>query len=337
MTMPNNFTPPVLRPVLLPNRLVVALIHDDLGLFEFGCAAEVFGRPGWGLERDWYRFAACAIEPGLLRTAGGLTVQVDGGIRLLAQAGTIVIPGWKGADVEPRRELVDALRAAHARGARILSISSGVFLLAATGLLNGRAATAPWRDAETLARRYPGIHVDPSALFIDEGRLLTSGGGAAGLDLCIELVRRDFGAEAANHVARRLAFAPHRDGGQAQFVDHPVPADPDGRLSVLLTEMRASLDQTWSVARAAQAAGMSERTLLRRFREATGLPPAEWLIAARVERAREVLELSRCGIDEVARLSGFGATTTLRHHFQRRLGVSPAVYRQRFLRRPKVT
>jgi AraC family transcriptional activator FtrA len=321
--------------VLPPNPLVVALVYDGLCSFEFGCAAEVFGLPRPEMGPDWYRFASCAIEPGPLRALGGLSVQADGGVKLLAQAGTIVIPGWKGVDVEPRPELLELLRKAHARGARILTICSGVFVLAATGLLNGRAATTHWRYAEALARRYPGVHVDPNVLYIDEGQLLTSAGSAAGLDLCLHLVRRDYGAEAANQVARRLVIAPHRDGGQAQFIERPVPNEPGSRLSALLADMQAGLDQPWSAPRAAQAAGMSERTLLRRFREATGLTPADWLIAARVERARELLESSRRSIEEVAHLSGFGAATTLRHHFQRRLGVSPAAYRQRFLRRPQ--
>lgn len=316
-----------------PNPLVVALVYDGLRSFEFGCAAEVFGLPAPELGSGWYRFAACAIEPGPLRATGGLSVQAGGGIELLARAGTIVIPGWRSPDAVPRPELLDLLRGAHARGARLLAISSGVFVLAATGLLNGRSATCHWRDAETLRALYPAISVDPNPLYIDEGRLLTSAGGAAGLDLCLHLVRRDFGAEVANQVARRLVTPPHRDGGQAQYIERPSPAGPGARLSDLLAQMLNSLDQAWSVARAARVAGMSERTFLRRFREATGQTPADWLIAARVDRAREVLEISRCSIAEVARLSGFGAATTLRHHFQRRLGTSPAAYRQRFLRR----
>lgn len=316
-----------------PNRLVAALVYDGLCSFEFGCAAEVFASPRPEMGPGWYRFAAAAVDAGPLRALGGLTVQADGGVELLARAGTIVIPGWKGPDVAPRPELLDVLRAAHARGARILTICSGVFVLAATGLLNGRAATTHWRYADALARRYPAIRVDPQVLYIDEGQLLTSAGSAAGLDLCLHLVRRDFGAEAANQVARRLVIPPHRDGGQAQFSARSAPAESGGRLSALLAAMQAGLDQPWTVARAAEAAGMSERTLLRRFREATGLAPAAWLIAARVDRAREVLETSRCSLDEVARVSGFGAVTTLRHHFQRRLGVSPAAYRRRFLGR----
>jgi AraC family transcriptional activator FtrA len=318
-----------------PNRLVAALVYDGLRSFEFACAAEVFGAPRPEMGPGWYRFVACAVEAGPLRATGGLTVQADGGVRLLAEADTIVIPGWKDPDTAPRPELLDALRAAHARGARILTLCSGVFVLAATGLLNGRGASAHWRHADALARKHPAIRVDPAVLYVDEGQLLTSAGSAAGLDLCLHLVRRDFGAEAANQVARQLVIPPHRDGGQAQFIARPVPAQPAGGLTSLLVQMRARLDEPWSLARTARAAGMSERTFLRRFREATGMTPADWLIAARVERACEILETSRRAIDEVAALSGFGAATTLRHHFQRRLGVSPAAYRRRFLRGPR--
>lgn len=313
-----------------PNPLVAILIYDGLCSFEFGCAAEVLGQAEIGGER--YRFGPCAIETGPLSAHGGLSVQAGEGVRLLAKAGTIVVPGWKGPGVEPRRELLDVLRAAHARGARILALGTGVFVLAATGLLNGRAAACPWRHGQDLARRYPGVRVDTNALHLDEGQLLTSAGGAASLDACLHLVRRDFGPDAADEIARGLLFPPHRDGGQAQFVVR-AQAEETGALAALLAELRARLDQPWNVPQIAAAAGMSERTLLRRFKAATGASPADWLIAERVERAREILEGARCGIEAVAERSGFGAVTTLRHHFQRKLGISPAAYRERFRRR----
>lgn len=326
----NNIPPWLRTAVLPPNPLVAALVYDGLCSFEFGCVAEVLGRAEIGA--GGYRFAACAIDPGPLNALGGVAVQASEGVRVLAQAGTVIIPGWKGPEIEPRRELLDLLRGAHAGGARILAIGSGVFVLAATGLLHGKAAACPWQDAQDLARRYPGVRVEPNALYVDEGQLVTSAGGAASLDACLHLVRRDFGPDAADAIARRLAFPPHREGGQAQFMARPQ-ADPAGPLAELLADMRGRLHEPWSVPRIAAAAGMSERTFLRRFREATGASPADWLIAERVERAREILESRRCGIDEVAEISGFGATTTLRHHFQRRLGLSPAAYRDRFRRR----
>jgi AraC family transcriptional activator FtrA len=259
-------------------------------------------------------------------------VQADGGLELLDDAGTIIVPGWKGLDVAPSGALVAALLRAHARGARIVTICSGVFLLAATGLLDGHRATTHWRYAEALQRRHPDIEVDPNVLYVDEGQLLTSAGSAAGLDLCLHLVRRDHGPEIANQVARRLVIAPHRNGGQAQFIERPMQARPESRLSSLFDTMRARLTEPWSNAELARLAAMSERTFLRRFREATGSTPADFLIAARVDRARELLEATSLPVEEVATQSGFGAVATLRHHFQRRLGVSPATYRQRFTR-----
>jgi AraC family transcriptional activator FtrA len=311
---------------------VVALVYDGLCSFEFGCAAEIFGlaRPEFGA--NWYEFTTAAVEPGPLRASGRLMVQADGGLELLDDAGTIIVPGWKGLDLAPPGALVEALLRAHARGARIVTICSGVFPLAATGLLDGRRATTHWRYAEALQRRHPEIEVDPNVLYVDEGQLLTSAGSAAGLDLCLHLVRRDHGPEIANQVARRLVIAPHRNGGQAQFIERPVQARPESRLSSLFDTMRARLAEPWSNAELARLAAMSERTFLRRFREATGSTPADFLIAARVDRARELLEATSLPIDEVAAQSGFGAVATLRHHFQRRLGVSPATYRQRFAR-----
>jgi AraC family transcriptional regulator, transcriptional activator FtrA len=313
-------------------RGVAALVYDGLCSFEFGCAAEVFGLPRPEFGAGWYEFTTAAVEPGPLRASGRLMVQADGGLERLQDAGTVIVPGWKSVEAAPPLALLDALRAVHARGARIVTICSGVFVLAATGLLDGRRATTHWRYAGLLQQRHPYITVDPNVLYVDEGQLLTSAGSAAGLDLCLHLVRRDHGPDVANQVARRLVIAPHRNGGQAQFIERPVQAQPDSRLSSLLDRMRAALDRPWRNAELARLAAMSERTFLRRFREATGSTPAEFLIAARIDRARELLESTALPMDDVAAQSGFGAVATLRHHFQRRLGLSPASYRQRFTR-----
>jgi AraC family transcriptional activator FtrA len=313
-------------------KLVAAIVYDGLCSFEFGCAVEIFAlaRPEFGA--GWYEFTTAAVDRGPLRAAGGLTVQADGGLERLDRAGTIILPGWKGLDAKVPESLCKALRAAHKRGARILTICSGVFPLAATGLLDGKRATTHWRYADALKARHPAIEVDPNVLYVDEGQLLTSAGSAAGLDLCLHLVRRDHGPEIANQVARRLVMAPHRNGGQSQFIERPVPARPDSRFAALFDTIRMQLTDSWSIADMAQLAAMSERTFLRRFREATGSTPADFLIAARVDRARELLETTALPVEEVATQSGFGAVATLRHHFQRRLGVSPATYRQRFAR-----
>lgn len=312
------------------NRRVVALVYDNLCSFEFGCAAEVFGLPRPEVGPDWYSFETAAVEAGPIRVMGGLEVTVTGGLERLAGAGTVIIPGWKGADKPPSGDLVAALRAAHAGGARMVSICSGVFVLAAAGLLDGRRATTHWRYAEALSRRFPAIEVDPNVLYVDEGQILTSAGSAAGLDLCLHLVRRDFGAKVANQVARRLVIAPHRDGGQAQFIERPVRAPGDARFAQLLAGLQTELSASLTVAEMASRAAMSERTFVRRFRQATGMAPGEWLIAARVDRARDLLETTGLSVELVAAESGFGSPTTLRHHFKSRVGLSPKGYRERF-------
>lgn len=316
----------------MPNRLVVALAYDRLSTFEFGIAVEVFGLPRPEMGSDWYRFAVCAIEPGPLRATGGFQIMADGGPELLDEADTIIIPGWRGAHAEPVPPgLIEALRRAHERGARLMSICSGVFALAATGLLSGKRATTHWHHVENLSFLYPDIRVEPDVLYVDEGRVLTSAGSAAGIDLCLHVVRADFGPEIANRLARRLVVPPHREGGQAQFIERPVPPAREGlRFAPVFDRMRARLADEQPVAELAAEAGMSVRTFLRRFKAATGLPPGEWLLTERLARARELLETTGHSIESIAGATGFGSAATLRHHFRMRLGTSPAAYRNRF-------
>lgn len=309
----------------------MALAYDGLCTFEFGVVVEVFGLPRPEMGEDWYRFAVCAVDPGPLRATGGVRVEADGGLELLEEAGTIVVPGWRGLAAPVPEPLLDALRRAHARGARLMSICSGVFVLAAAGLLDGRAATTHWRYTDALAEAYPGVRVDPDVLYVDEGDLLTSAGSAAGIDLCLHLIRRDFGPEAANRVARRMVVPPHREGGQAQFIERPVPPAREGaRLGPLLDRMRDRLREDQPVADLARAAGMSVRTFLRRFKAATGQTPGEWLLAERLRRAQELLETGPRPVEEVADLAGFPSAAALRHHFRDRLGISPSAYRAQF-------
>jgi AraC family transcriptional activator FtrA len=316
------------------NPLVVALVYDGLCAFEFSCAAEVFGLARPELGPDWYRFETCSRGRSV-SSQYGMRMRAANGLERLHAAGTIVIPGWQGIDVPVPQAILDALRGAHARGARLLSICSGAFVLAATGLLDGRRATTHWRYAEALQRRYPAICVDPNVLYVDEGSVLTSAGSAAGLDLCLHLVRRDYGSAIANQVARRLVIPPHRDGGQAQFLERPVE-DREGKsgqaksLSVLLDKIRKRPGQPWRIGELARLAAMSERTFMRRFRAATGMSPADWVTRARVDAARELLENTALPIDHVAERCGLGTPTTLRHHFRKKVGVSPAQYRKRF-------
>ena len=219
--------------------LVAALVYDGLCVFEFSCAAEVFGLPRPEFGADWYRFETCAVGRRRVRSQYGLIMESDGGVDRLAQAGTIIVPGWRGADEPVPAAVIDALRLAHARGARLLSICSGAFVLAATGLLDGKRATTHWRYADALRSRYPRIQVDADVLYVDEGQLLTSAGSAAGLDLCLHLLRRDYGPARANQVARRLVIPPHREGGQAQFVESPVDQEEGGSLAPVLDALRA--------------------------------------------------------------------------------------------------
>ncbi|MCK6769179.1 transcriptional regulator FtrA [Enterobacter roggenkampii] len=289
-----------LRQIARPK--VVVLAYDGLCTFEFGVAVEIFGLPRPELGDDWYRFAVASVDNGELRATGGIRIITDGDLSLLASADLIVVPGWRGVDSPVPDALCNALRQASARGCQLLSICSGVFVLAASGLLNGRKATTHWRYIETLKARYPDIDVVEDVLYQDEGEILTSAGSAAGIDLCLHVVRRDFGMETANSVARRLVIPPHRDGSQPQQLSRPV----------------------------ARRVGMSQRTFLRRFEAATGTTPARWLLNERLLRAKDYLESSRLSIDSIAEQTGFGQASTLRHHFRQQFAISPAQYRKQF-------
>jgi AraC family transcriptional activator FtrA len=311
---------------------VVALAYDGLCTFEFGVAYEIFGLPRPEMGSRWYRFSVCGVDGGPLRAGGGLRVSVDRGLEALGEADLIVVPGWRAIDAPVPLRLIEALREARSRGARILSLCSGVAVLAARGLLSGRRATTHWRYLETIAARYPDITFVADVLYIDEGSVLTAAGSAAAIDLCLHVVRADFGAEAANSVARRLVVPPHREGGQAQFVESPVLREREGaRLGPLIEWVRERLDEEFSVGALAARAGMSLRTFQRRFEATTGMAPGEWILAERMRYARELLERNRTStLEEIAVASGFGSLAAMRHHFRTRLGTSPSLYRRSF-------
>jgi AraC family transcriptional activator FtrA len=311
-------------------RRVVSLAYDGLCTFEFGIVVEIFGLPRPELPVEWYRFQVCSLDRGPLRATGGVTVRTDLGLGALRRAGTIVIPGWS-ADERPPEPLLKAVRGAHAKGARLVSICSGVFVLAAAGLLDGRRATTHWRYVERLRARYPEVLVEPDVLYVDDGDILTSAGSAAGIDLCLHIVRRDYGAEIANQVARRLVVPPQREGGQAQYVPRPVAAEAaGGGLGRLLEWVQGRLDQPLTVDRLARRAVMSPRTFARRFREETGTTPHQWLIHQRLLAAQRRLEATSESVDAVAEAVGLGSAATLRLHFRRALRTSPISYRRRF-------
>jgi AraC family transcriptional activator FtrA len=312
------------------HRRVAALIYDGLRTFEFGIVVEIFGLPRPELDVDWYKFEICSLERGPLRAMGGLRVEAPHGLRSLQRAGTIVISGCRSINEPPPESLLRALRSAYARGARLVSICSGVFVLAATGLLDGKRVTTHWRYAEQLSAQFPKLRVDPGVLYVDEGRILTSAGSAAGIDLCLHIVRRDYGAEIANRVARRLVMPPHRDGGQAQYVQDPVHSRTPGGLAPVMQWVQSHLGQALHVDDLARHAAMSPRTFARRFREQTGTTPHQWITHQRLLAAQTRLEKTGEGIDQIAEAVGLQTAATLRHHFSRTLDTTPTAYRRRF-------
>jgi AraC family transcriptional activator FtrA len=322
-------TPERQRSVARRRHLVAALAYDGLCTFEFGIVVELFGLPRPELT-DWYDFVVCSEQPGPLSATGGIRITPANGLSALNRANTIIIPGWRDAEERPPQSIIQQLVTAHRRGARLVSVCSGVFVLAATGLLDGRTATTHWRYVDALKRLYPRIRVNPDVLYVDDGDILTSAGSAAGIDLCLHIIRRDFGGRVANQVARRLVMSPHREGGQAQFVPQPVGDADHPWLAHLLEWTQHRLDEALPVERLAREAQTSKRTLSRRFAETTGLSPASWVTGLRVARARDLLETSRKSMERIAADCGFGSAATMRHHFRERVSMSPASYRARF-------
>ena len=308
------------------SRRVVALISDELSSFEYGIAAAIFAIPP-DRQEPWYEFRVAAEDPGNILAVGGIRVHAHGGLEELQQADIVIVPGWADPTVPPSRRLADAVAAAHARGALALSICSGAFVLAESGILDGRQATTHWSRTALFAERYPQVTVLPDALYVDEGSVMTSSGGAAGLDLLLHYVRGRHGTRIANLIARQLIVPPHRQGRQVQCVVQPVATRPTDRLAAVVDWMAEHYREPLSVRELAARALMSERTFTRRFRQATGRTAIDWLINHRVERAKVMLEESRLSIDSVALETGFADADALRHHFRRSTGVSPRHYR----------
>ena len=309
---------------------VAVLVLPDVVPFDLVIPGQIFGdtRPHGG--RAYYRMLLCAETPGLVPMAGGVPVGVPLGLDALAHADTIVVPGRAAADAPVAAAVVDAVSSAAARGARLVSICTGAFVLGAAGALDDRRATTHWAHTGRLAELHPRATVDARVLYVDEGAVLTSAGMAAGIDLCLHVVRGDHGAEVANAIARRMVVAPHRTGGQAQFIEQPVPVTRDSALQRIQAWALEHLHETLTVEQLARHANMSARHFARRFHSELGISPLRWLLHERVRLAQRLLEQTELPVQRIAERAGFGSTIALRRHFTREVGTTPLEYRRVF-------
>jgi transcriptional regulator GlxA family with amidase domain len=308
---------------------VVALCLDGLVAFDLTAPAQAFQLAAKPFGKPLYDFSTCSLDGGPVRTTSGFAVAPAADLRALQRAQTIVLPGYAAIFEPPAAEALDALCAAARRGARLVSICTGAFGLAHAGILDGRRATTHWAWAEELAKRFPAVEVDPDALFVDEGEVLTSAGLSAGIDLSLHVIRRDFGAEVGERVARHMVAPPHRDGGQAQFFKPELPV-PAGSLEPTRRWVAERLAEPLDVAAMARHAGVSPRTFARRFRTETGTTPLQWLLAQRVLEARRLLEATDLSVEEIAWRVGFATAASLRDHFRRATATTPTAYRRSF-------
>lgn len=311
-----------------PHNIVVPLT-PNVPVFEAAVAFEVFGRPRHGFPEPWYEVTYCTGHDAPVTTAEGLTFTAPG-LAALETADTVIVPACADLQGDPPPELLKALSDACHRGARIASICTGAYTLAAAGLLDGRRATTHWLHAAPLARRWPEVRLDTDVLYTQDGRIFTSAGECAGLDLCLHLVALDHGSHVANALARRMVISPHRAGGQAQYIEAPFPASDSASLAPLLDWARANIHEPLTIADLANQSRTSRRTLLRHFRAATGMTPIQWLTAERVARARELLETTDASVESIAAQTGFGTAQSLRIQFAKITRTSPRGYRQAF-------
>jgi transcriptional regulator GlxA family with amidase domain len=308
---------------------VAVVAFDGISPFHLSVPCVVFGDPPPGAPG--FVLDVCAAESGPLRTSAGFEIVARHGLAPLAKADIVIVPSWRDPAERPPAALLQALVKAHRRGAVVVGLCIGAFVLAEAGLLAQRRATTHWACADDFAARFPEVRLDPDVLYVEDGGLVTSAGTAAGIDCCLHLLRSRHGSEAANRVARRLVVPPHRQGGQRQFIDRPVPATRrDSHLGVLLDEVRATLDQPHSLDTLAARAALSRRSFTRHFRKLTGSNFGDWLLGERLGRVQQLLESSDHGVEAISALAGFGSPVSLRLHFRKRFGVAPSDWRQTF-------
>ncbi|HVY96069.1 MAG TPA: helix-turn-helix domain-containing protein [Solirubrobacterales bacterium] len=308
---------------------VVGLCLDGVVAFDLTAPAQAFGLAAAPDGSPHYEFSTCSLDGGAVQTTTGFAITPQAGLRALALADTVVVPGYAGILAPPPEAALAALRRAHERGARVLSVCTGSFALAHAGLLDGRRAATHWAWADEMARRFPAVTVDAAALFVDEGQVLTSAGLSAGIDLSLHVVRKDHGAACGERVARHMVAPPHREGGQAQFIARP-PTPVTGSLEPTRQWAGERLERPLDVAAMAAHAGVSPRTFARRFREETGTTPLQWLLGRRVLEARRLLEESDLPVETIAWRCGFGTAASLRDHFRRATATTPTAYRRAF-------
>ena len=310
---------------------VALVLCDGFAAFELGLACEIFGDDRWVDPGDpWYRLFICGDDSAPLTSDGGFTITLPHGLDVLEKVDTVIVaPTYRRFEIPDG--ILEGLRRAHARGCRMLSLCTGAFVLAAAGLLDGRRAATHWTECDELARRFPELSVDPGVLFVDEGDILTGAGSAAGIDLCLHIVRQDYGSEVATQLARQLVVSPQRDGGQAQYIDTPLPSVDDADLlAETVVWMLSHLDEALAIVDLAARAAMSTRTFARRFQAATGTTPHRWLQAQRVRLAQQLLETTDLSVEMVAERSGLSTAGNLRKHFGRLVRTSPQAYRLAF-------
>jgi transcriptional regulator GlxA family with amidase domain len=310
---------------------VAVVAFDGISPFHLSVPCLVFGEDRSAIGVPPFRLLVCAPHRGRLHTSAGFDIDVAHDLAALRRAEIVIVPSWRDTTERPPAALLDALRRAHRRGALIVGLCLGAFVLAEAGLLDGREATTHWNFADTFAARYPAVLLDPDVLYVDHGDVLTSAGTAASLDCCLHLLRQRCGAEVANRVARRLVVAPHREGGQAQFIEQPLAAAQcDDKMQALLGWVVQHLDEAHSVDSLAGRVAMSRRTFTRHFRQTTGTTLLQWLLSQRLARARRLLETTDRAVEWVALEAGFGSAVSLRQHFAASLGTSPTRYRAQF-------